>query len=72
MLLFMLLLYRAEKEGRLVLYAVAGLLLGITALVKGEVLLFPLFLLPYFLITSTGWGGQGELCCVWRFSEPAP
>lgn len=58
MLLFMLLLYLAEKEGRLVLYAVAGLLLGITALVRGEVLLFPLFLLPYFLITSKGWGGR--------------
>ena len=58
MLLFMLLLYRAAEEGRLVLYAVAGLLLGIVALVRGEVLLFPLFLLPYFLITSKGWGGR--------------
>jgi 4-amino-4-deoxy-L-arabinose transferase-like glycosyltransferase len=58
MLLFMLLLYRAAEEGRLVLYAVAGLLLGIAALVRGEVLLFPLFLLLYFLITSKGWGGR--------------
>jgi 4-amino-4-deoxy-L-arabinose transferase-like glycosyltransferase len=60
MLLFMLLLYRAAEEGRLLLYGVAGLLLGATALVRSEVLLFPLFLLPYFLITSKGWGGRSK------------
>jgi 4-amino-4-deoxy-L-arabinose transferase-like glycosyltransferase len=60
MLLFMLLLYRAAEEGRLLLFGVAGLLLGATTLVRSEVLLFPLFLLPYFLIASKDWEGRGK------------
>jgi 4-amino-4-deoxy-L-arabinose transferase-like glycosyltransferase len=60
MLLFMLALYRAVKEGSLWLYGVAGLLLGVAVLVRSEVLLFPLFLLAYFLFTSRGWGARGK------------
>jgi 4-amino-4-deoxy-L-arabinose transferase-like glycosyltransferase len=59
-LLFMLALYRAVEEGSLWLYGVAGLLLGAAALVRGEVLLFPLLLLPYFLFTSRGWAERGK------------
>jgi 4-amino-4-deoxy-L-arabinose transferase-like glycosyltransferase len=58
MLLFMAALYWAVEEGSLWLYGVAGLLLGVAALVRSEVLLFPLFLLAYFLFTSRGWGAR--------------
>ena len=55
MLLFMLVLTQAVEKGKLRLYGVAGLLLGGAALIRGEVLLFPLFLLAYFLFSSKGW-----------------
>lgn len=60
MLLFMLVLYRAVEVGRLWLYGVAGLLFGVSALVRSEVLLFPLFLLAYFLFTSRSWEARGK------------
>jgi 4-amino-4-deoxy-L-arabinose transferase-like glycosyltransferase len=59
-LLFMLALYRAVEEGRMWWYGVAGLLLGVASLVRSEVLLFPFFLLAYFLFTSRGWGERGN------------
>jgi 4-amino-4-deoxy-L-arabinose transferase-like glycosyltransferase len=58
MVLFMDVLYRAVGKGSLWLYGVAGLLLGIAALIRSEVLLFPLFLLGYFIFTSQGWGAR--------------
>jgi 4-amino-4-deoxy-L-arabinose transferase-like glycosyltransferase len=60
MLLFIAALYRAVDKGSLWLYGVAGLLLGVAALVRSEVLLFPLFVLAYFLLTSKGWGARGK------------
>lgn len=55
MLLFMAALYWAVEEESPWLYGVAGLLLGVAALVRSEVMLFPLFPLAYFLFTSKGW-----------------
>jgi 4-amino-4-deoxy-L-arabinose transferase-like glycosyltransferase len=61
MLLFMAALYWAVEEGSLWRYGVAGLLLGGAALVRSEVMLFPLFLLAYFLFTSKGWGARWKV-----------
>ncbi|MGD0445070.1 MAG: glycosyltransferase family 39 protein [Edaphobacter sp.] len=58
MLLFILTLYRAVEEGSVWLFGMAGLLLGVAALVRSEVLLFPIFLLAYFFFTSRGWGAR--------------
>jgi len=60
MLLFMAALYWAVEKGRLWLFCVAGLLLGIGALVRSEVLLFPMFLLVYFLFTAKNWTARGK------------
>lgn len=60
MLLFMAALYWAVEEQSLWRYGVAGLLLGLASLVRSEVMLFPLFLLPYFLFTSKGWSARGK------------
>jgi len=60
MLLFMSGLYWAVERGSLWLYGVAGLLLGLAALVRSEVLLFPLFVFVYWLFTSRGWGARGK------------
>lgn len=59
-LLFMLVLYRAVDKGGMLWYSVAGVLLGVASLVRSEVFLFPVFLLPYFLVTSRGWGERGQ------------
>ncbi|MFY9855677.1 MAG: glycosyltransferase family 39 protein, partial [Terracidiphilus sp.] len=61
MLLFMLVLYRAVEVGSLWRYGVAGLLLGVAVLVRSEVLLFPVFLLAYFLVTSKGRAARGTV-----------
>ena len=61
MLLFMLVLYRAVEVGSLWRYGVAGLLLGVAVLVRSEVLLFPVFLLAYFLVTSKGRAARGKV-----------
>jgi 4-amino-4-deoxy-L-arabinose transferase-like glycosyltransferase len=58
MLLFMLTLYRAVEKESMWLFGIAGLLLGVAALVRSEVLLFPVFLLGYFFFTSRGWGAR--------------
>jgi hypothetical protein len=58
MLLFIFTLYRAVEEGSTWLFGIAGLLLGVAALVRSEVLLFPVFLLAYFFFTSRGWGAR--------------
>ena len=59
-LLFILALYRAVNKSGMLWYCVAGVLLGIASLVRSEVFLFPVFLLPYFLVTSKGWGERGK------------
>jgi hypothetical protein len=61
MLLFMAALYWAVEEESLWLYGVAGLLLGVAALVRSEVMLFPLFPLAYFLFTSRGRGARAKV-----------
>ena len=58
MLLFMAALYWAVEKENPWLYGIAGLLLGGAALVRSEVMLFPLFPLAYFLFTSKGWGAR--------------
>jgi 4-amino-4-deoxy-L-arabinose transferase-like glycosyltransferase len=60
MLLFILTLYRAVEKGGLWLFGVAGLLLGIAALVRSEVMLFPIFPLAYLFFTSKDWGTRGK------------
>jgi 4-amino-4-deoxy-L-arabinose transferase-like glycosyltransferase len=51
-MLFMLALYGAVEKGNLWRYWAAGLLLGVAVLVRSQVLLFPLFLLVYFVFAS--------------------
>jgi 4-amino-4-deoxy-L-arabinose transferase-like glycosyltransferase len=51
-ILFMLALYSAVEKGSLWRYCAAGLLLGVAVLVRSQVLLFPLFLLVYFVFAS--------------------
>ncbi len=46
-LLFMLVLYSAVEKGSLWRYWAAGLLLGVVAMVRGQILLFPVFLFVY-------------------------
>ena len=60
-LLFTLALYRAVEEESLWRFGAAGLLLGVAALVRSEVLMFPLFLLAYLVFTSKGWGARGRV-----------
>ena len=60
MLLFMLTLYRAEEKRSLLLFGVSGVLLGVAALVRSEVLMFPAFLFAYFLLTSRSWSERGN------------
>jgi 4-amino-4-deoxy-L-arabinose transferase-like glycosyltransferase len=55
-LLFMLALHRALGRGALSMYGVAGALLGLATLVRSEVVVFPLFVLLYLLVSSQGWG----------------
>lgn len=55
-MLFMLVLHGAVEKGSLWRYGAAGLLLGLAALVRSEVLLFPLFLLVYLVFASKGAG----------------
>ena len=50
--LFILVLYSAVEKGSLWRYCAAGLLLGVAVLVRSQVLLFPLFLLVYFVFAS--------------------
>jgi 4-amino-4-deoxy-L-arabinose transferase-like glycosyltransferase len=59
-LLFILALYRAVNKGGMLWYGAAGVLLGIASLVRSEVFLFPVFLLPYLLLTSKGWEERGQ------------
>lgn len=61
MLLFILAVYRAVEKGSPWLYGVAGLLLGVAAMVRSEVLMFPVFLLTYLLFTSRGWGARRKV-----------
>ena len=60
MLLFILVLHQAVEKASLWLFAAAGFVLGVTALVRSEVLMFPLFLGVYFLFSSKGWGARGK------------
>lgn len=53
--LFMLVLYSAMDKGSLWRYGSAGLVLGLAALTRSEVMLFPLVLLVYFLLAARGW-----------------
>jgi len=53
-------LYRAVEKGCVWWYGLAGLLLGVGALVRGEVLLFPLIILAYLLYTAMGWEERGR------------
>lgn len=46
---FMLAVYRARETGRLQDYAHAGLLLGVTTLVRSTLILFPVFLFAYLV-----------------------
>jgi 4-amino-4-deoxy-L-arabinose transferase-like glycosyltransferase len=55
LLLFMLALYSAADKGSLWRYGAAGLLLGVAALTRSEVMLFPSVLLLYFLFTARDW-----------------
>ena len=57
-LLFMLVLYSAVEKGGVWRYWTAGLLLGLAVLVRSEVLLFPLMLLGYLLLTAEGFAGK--------------
>jgi 4-amino-4-deoxy-L-arabinose transferase-like glycosyltransferase len=59
-LLFVLALYRAVDKGSILWFGMAGVVLGVASLVRSEVFLFPLFLLPYFLFTSRGWRERGQ------------
>lgn len=47
---FLSVIWRALKTGRLRDYALAGLVLGLTSLFRSTALLFPVFLLGYFLL----------------------
>jgi 4-amino-4-deoxy-L-arabinose transferase-like glycosyltransferase len=51
-LLFMLVLYSAVEKGSLWRYWAAGLLLGVVAMVRGQILLFPVFLFVYLMFAS--------------------
>lgn len=55
MMLFMLALHGAVKEGSLWRYGAAGLLLGTAVMVRSEVLLFPVLVLVYLLFVAKGW-----------------
>jgi hypothetical protein len=52
LLLFLLALSRATQAGTLKHYVLAGLLLGLAALTRNTVLLFPVVALGYFLLTA--------------------
>lgn len=60
MLLFMVLLYQAVEKEKTWLYGIAGVSIGIAALVRSEVMLFPLFVLGYLLIISNSWKARGK------------
>jgi len=53
-LLFMVSLYRAMETNKTSSYFVAGLLIGISALIRSEVLFFPVFVCGYLLLSSSG------------------
>jgi 4-amino-4-deoxy-L-arabinose transferase-like glycosyltransferase len=59
--LSLLALDRAVQKGALPGYLVAGLLLGLTVLVRSVVLAFPLFLLVYLLLTANGMGERVKM-----------
>lgn len=59
-LLFVLALYQAVEKRSFWLFGLTGVLLGVAALVRSEVLLFTLFLLAYFLFTSRDWAARGK------------
>lgn len=61
MTLFMLALYCAVEKASLWRYGVAGLLLGVAALVRSEVLLFPVLLLAYLLFAAKGWAERRKI-----------
>jgi len=50
---FVLLLYKALENNSRIYYAFAGLILGISLLIKSLCLFFPLFLLIYFVFRDT-------------------
>jgi len=54
MMLFMLALHGAVKEGSLWRYGAAGMLLGTAVLVRSEVVLFPVLVLVYLLVVAKG------------------
>lgn len=60
-MLFMLALYTALEKGNLWRYGAAGLLLGVSVQVRSQVLLFPVFLLAYFLFTAKGRGERWKV-----------
>jgi 4-amino-4-deoxy-L-arabinose transferase-like glycosyltransferase len=53
-LLFMVSLYRAMETNKSSSYFVAGLLIGISVLIRSEVLFFPVFVCGYLLLSSSG------------------
>ena len=61
MMLFMLALHGAVKEGSLWRYGAAGLLLGTAVVVRSEVLLFPVLLLVYLLFAAKGWAERRRM-----------
>lgn len=60
MLLFMVLLYHAMEKESTWLYGLAGVSIGVAALVRSEVMLFPVFVLGFLLITSNSWKARGK------------
>jgi 4-amino-4-deoxy-L-arabinose transferase-like glycosyltransferase len=62
LLLFMLFLSRATERNALGPYAIAGLLLGLVAITRNTILLFPALLLGYFLLTARGGAERARYC----------
>lgn len=59
-MLFMLALHRAVEQGSLWRYGAAGLLLGAAAMVRSEVVLFPLFLMVYLVLVERSAGERAK------------
>ncbi len=52
-------LYRTLKSGRWLDFLLLGITIGLASLVRGVILLFPIFLIPLFLIRVNGTGRRG-------------
>lgn len=60
-MLFMLALHDAVEKGHIWRYLVAGSLLGVVVLVRSTPLLFPVFLLAFLMLTTSGAGERLKL-----------